>query len=78
MEEGFFCGGLMDAMIANRPMIRPQIVITGCGVVNPLGVNRDQFWAALRTGQTALRIEEANALAKEGGALAVQLRQQHQ
>ncbi len=64
----------MDAMIANRPMIRPQIVITGCGVVNPLGVNRDQFWAALRTGQTALRIEEANALAKEGGALAVQLR----
>lgn len=41
-------------------MVRPQIVITGCGVVNPLGVHRDPFWAALRAGQSALRCEFAS------------------
>ena len=49
-------------------MVRPQIVITGCGVVNPLGVNRDQFWDALRAGRSALRREDPAGAASVGDA----------
>ncbi len=33
-------------------MVRPQIVITGCGVINALAVNAEGFWAALRSGRS--------------------------
>lgn len=43
-------------------MVRPEIVITGCGVINALAVNAEQLWAALRSGQGGL-----GAMAATGG-----------
>ena len=38
-----------------------EVVITGVGVVSPIGIGRDAFWESLRTGQSGVRTIEAFA-----------------
>ncbi len=32
-----------------------EVVITGVGVVSPLGIGRDEFWTALIDGRSGIR-----------------------
>lgn len=34
---------------------RPRVVVTGLGVVSPIGVGRDAFWSHLQSGETGIR-----------------------
>ena len=38
-----------------------EVVITGVGVVSPIGIGRDAFWESLRTGRSGVRTIEAFA-----------------
>jgi 3-oxoacyl-[acyl-carrier-protein] synthase II len=40
-----------------------EVVITGVGVVSPIGIGRDAFWEALRAGRSGVRTIEAFARA---------------
>ena len=31
-----------------------RVVITGCGVISPLGMNKEDFWEALRSGRSVV------------------------
>lgn len=38
-----------------KPSARPRVVVTGLGVVSPIGVGHDSFWSHLSSGETGIR-----------------------
>ena len=53
---------------------RQEIVITGLGVVSPIGIGKEPFWAALREGHSGIRTvalpDDPDAAAPIGGTVA--------
>lgn len=45
--------------------MKREVVITGVGMVSPIGIGRDAFWAALETGQSGIREVAEMAGAKD-------------
>lgn len=45
--------------------MKREVVITGLGVVSPIGIGRDAFWAALDAGQSGIREVPALAQARD-------------
>ena len=47
---------------------KQEIVITGLGVVSPIGIGVDPFWAALREGRSGIRTVDFAGPARRGAA----------
>lgn len=45
--------------------MKREVVITGLGMISPIGIGRDAFWAALDAGQSGIRVVPALAEARD-------------
>ncbi|MBI4517701.1 MAG: hypothetical protein HY699_17990 [Deltaproteobacteria bacterium] len=52
----------------------PAVAVTGIGVVSPIGIGRERFWAALADGQSGIARSEGRLVAAEVPSVAAKVR----
>lgn len=59
---------LLDAFGDLPPLLARRVVVTGLGLVTPLGIGVPTVWERLLAGATGMRRLEADDLPEVGGA----------
>src|SRR5262245_54108845 len=64
--------GKRQVMAGHRDSER-QVVITGVGVVSPIGIGKDLFWESLRTGKSGVRATQFLCSSPPGSRIAAEV-----
>ncbi len=70
MAAGRFSRPLVDAFGDLPPLLARRVVVTGLGLVTPLGIGVPTVWERLLAGTTGVRRLEAEDLPEVGGGRA--------
>ena len=54
MQLPFFKNSSKGAATKERPVIQKRVVVTGVGVVSPIGIGKEAFWQALISGKSGI------------------------